>query len=223
MTNRNHFLAGPARRHALAWLLGVALLASAAPVLAATDPAVFAAAMVDFQRATGGDKSAIDGAAEQLTKLSQADPTDPVLRAYAGAVTAMRSTTTLLPWKKLNYAEDGLAKIDKALTQLTPAHDAPLYRGVPATLEVRFTAATTFLALPAMFNRHPRGEKLLDEVVKSPLLAAAPLPFKGAVWLRAGQQAAEANNATEARQWFDKVRASGAPQAPVALREAERL
>jgi hypothetical protein len=151
-----------------------------------------------------------------LMKLSQEKPANPVLRAYAGAATAMRASTTLLPWKKLNHAEDGLALVDKALAQLTPAHDAPLYRHVPATLEVRFTAAGTFLAMPSMFNRHERGLKLLDEVAKSPLMDAAPPPFKGLVWMRAGQEAAKAQRNAEAREWFQKVSASGAPQAPAA-------
>ena len=42
-------------------------------------------------------------------------------------------------------------------------------------------AANTFMRLPAMFNRHARGVRLLDEVTKSPLLASAPAGFKAAV------------------------------------------
>lgn len=204
-------------------LVSAALLAPAAPATAAADAAQFATAMTEFTRAVGGDEAAIDQAAEALKKLSQAEPADPVLRAYAGAAEAMRARTTLLPWKKMGYAEDGLALIDKALAQLTPAHDAPLYRGVPAALEARFTAATTFLALPSMFNRQARGAKLLDEVVKSPLLDGAPLPFKGAVWLRAGQEAAKAKQTAEARQWLQKVADSGAPQASAAQAQLKDL
>lgn len=203
-------------RRAAALLLGATLLAPAAPVLAAADPAAFAAAAADFMRANGGEAGAIESAVDQFTRLSQAEPADPVLRAYAGAATAMLARTTVLPWKKMGHAEDGLALIDKALAQLTPAHDAALYRGVPASLEARFVAAGTFLALPGMFNRQARGQKLLEDVTKSPLLDAAPLPFKGAVWLRAGQEAAKAQNSAEARQWLEKVSASGAPQAAAA-------
>jgi hypothetical protein len=205
-----------ARRAATLALAASALLAPLAPALAAGNETAVTAALADFQRALAGEKAAIEPAAAQLQTLSQADPGNPVLRAYAGATTAMRASTTLLPWQKLTHAEDGLALIDKALAQLTPAHDAPMYRHVPASLEVRFTAAGTFLAMPSMFNRHERGLKLLDEVVKSPLLDAAPAPFKGAVWMRAGQEAAKAQRNAEAREWFQKVSASGAPQAPAA-------
>ncbi|WP_284616802.1 hypothetical protein [Aquabacterium humicola] len=204
-------------------LIGAALLGPTAPAQAA-DTAAYAAALTEFLRgaADGGD-AAIDSAADQFGRLSAAEPGDPVLRAYAGASLAMRARTTMLPWKKMGYAEDGLAQIDKALALLTPAHDAPGYRGVPASLETRFTAAGTFLALPSMFNRNARGAKLLDEVAKSPLLDGAPLPFKAAVWLRAGQEAAKSQNAAEARQWLEKVVASGAPQAAAAQAKLKEL
>jgi hypothetical protein len=212
-----------ARRAATLALATAALLVPLPQALAAADDARVAAALADFQRALGGERAAIDPAATQLLTLSGAEPANPVLRAYAGAATAMRSSTTLLPWKKLGHAEDGLALIDKALAQLTPAHDAPLYRHVPASLEVRFTAAGTFLAMPAMFNRHERGLKLLDEVARSPLMDAAPPPFKGLVWMRAGQEAVKAQRPAEAREWFQRVSASGAPQAPAALARLKDL
>jgi hypothetical protein len=204
-------------------LIAGALVATMLPPAWAADAPTFAAAMVEFDRALGGDEAAIESAAERLSRLSAAELGDPVLRAYAGAATAMRARTTMLPWKKMGHAEDGLALLDKALAQLTPAHDAPLYRGVPASLEARFTAATTFLAMPSMFNRQARGQKLLDEVATSPLLESAPLPFKGAVWMRAGQEALKAEDKTAAREWFGKLAASGAPQADRARTQLERL
>ncbi|MBI3154281.1 MAG: hypothetical protein HYZ20_02635 [Burkholderiales bacterium] len=197
-----------------AGLLVAGLLIAAAPVPAtAADAPTFAAAMTTFDRALGGDEAAIESAAERLSGLSAAEPADPVLRAYAGAATALRARTTLWPWRKMSRAEDGLALLDKALAQLTPAHDAARYRGVPASLEARFTAAGTFLALPAMFNRHERGRRLLQDVASSPLLDSAPLPFKGAVWLRAGQEALKSDDKAAARDWLHKLARSGAPQA----------
>jgi hypothetical protein len=213
----------PARGPLAALMLAAALALPLAATQAAADPAAFTAAMGSFNKAMDGDESAIEAAAEQWLKLSQADPQDPVLRAYAGAATSMRARTTFLPWKKMSAADDGLALIDKALAQLTPAHDAPLYRGTPASLETRFVAVGTFLAMPSMFNRRERGLKLLAEVLQHPGFEAAPLGFKGAVWLRAGQEAAKDQQADRARQWFDKVVASGAPQAAAAQARLKAL
>ena len=56
-----------------------------------------------------------------------------------------------------------------------------------------------------MFNRGERGARLLDAVLKSPLLADAPLPFRASVWLRAADSAASAQRTDEARQWLQRV------------------
>lgn len=198
-----------------ALILLVALAAAAAPAWSAEDPA-YTAALTQFQRAADGDKSAIDGAVEKWREVLAAHPQDPVARAFAGAATTMQATTTMLPWRKMGYVEDGLAMIDKALATLTPAHDTELHRNVPVSLETRLTAATTFLALPGMFNRGARGAKLLAELQASPLFDTAPLHFRGAVWMTAGNEAAKAQRADEAKALWQKVVAAGAPQAALA-------
>ena len=219
------------RRAALLWAAGLSIAAvglpaqaadtsatapAAAPATtlqAAAPDAAYGAAMAAFDRALAGDEAAIAQAAAQFRALMAADPAQPVYRAQAGAATSMLANTTLLPWKKMGHVEDGMALLDKALAQLTPAHDAQQVGGVPASLVVRFTAASTFSALPAMFNRGERGTRLLDAVLKSPLLADAPLPFRASVWLRAADSAATAQRTDEARQWLQRVAGSGAPQA----------
>lgn len=179
------------------------------------DPEV-AAALARFDQAGPDNHAAIEDAAERLGKLSAAQPANPVLRAYAGAAVSMRALTTMLPWRKMSHTEDGLAQVDKALAQLGPAHEAPLYRGVPAVLETRFIAAATFLNLPAMFNRNDRGRKQLEEVLKHPLFDSAPAPFKAVVWLRAARLAEADQQPALRKQWLEKVAASDAPQAAAA-------
>lgn len=89
----------------------------------------------------------------------------------------MKAGTTAMRWKNMGCAEDGLAQIDKALTLLTPAHDAPMQHDTPGSLEVKYIAANTFLAVPGFMKRGARGAKLLNEAMASPLFPAAPLPF----------------------------------------------
>ncbi len=216
------------KRATLPRLFGlVVLIASLASPIAgraqAAEAAAFNAAFVEFQRANSGIESAVEAAAERFGALASASPGDPVRLAYSGAATAMRSRTTMLPWKKMSFAEDGLAQIDKALALLSPAHDAPLYRGTPASLETRFTAASVFLALPGVFNRHARGAKLLDEVLASPVLSSAPLQFRGAVWLRAGVEASADKRTEDARRLFQQVLDSGAPQVEQAQAKLKEL
>ena len=179
----------------------------------AAPEASFQPAYQAFVQAGAGDKAAVDRAAEAFTELTAAEPGNPVLMAYAGASTAMKSGTTMLPWKKMGYAEDGLALIDKALAALTPAHDAPIQHGTPGSLEVRFIAASTFLAVPDFMSRSARGTALLADVLKSPLFESSPLPFRGAVWMRAAALAKKQQRSDDAKRWLGEVVQHNAPQA----------
>ncbi len=204
--------------HRLPRLRRIRQLAVCAALVGLTSAAIavpeaqFNSAFQQFLQASAGDSSAIEHAAEAFSGLVKSEPTNPVVLAYAGAATAMRAGTTWLPWKKMGFAEDGLAQLDKALTLLTPAHEAPVHNGTPAVLEVKFVAANTFLAVPGFMHREERGSKLLGEVLNSPLLANAPLGFKGTVWLKAAKEASKAQNPTEAKRYLDLIVQQQAPQ-----------
>ena len=195
----------------------VVVLAAASPPRAhAAQEAAFGAAVRQFSAASSGDKSSIEPAAEAFASLLKAEPTNPVLMAYAGASQAMLASTTVLPWKQMGFVEDGLAEVDKSLAMLTPAADAPIQRGTPGSLEVKFVAANTFLGVPSFMNRAARGEKLLNEVLASPLFAQAPLGFQGAVWMRAAAFAAKQERKADAARYLDEVISHNAPQAEAA-------
>ena len=196
--------------------LGLAAALAFAANAWAVPEAQFAPAFEAFSQARSGNGTAIDKSVASFTALLAAEPGNPVLLAYLGASTAMQSNTTWLPWKKMNYAEDGLAMLDKALALLTPAHNAALQHAVPAVLEVRFTAANTFLAVPGFMNRSARGAGLLAEVTASPLLAAAPMAFRGDVWLVAAEQAVKEKRIVVARRFLNDIVKNSAPQAATA-------
>ena len=171
------FAAGPN-----AWAADAATPASSpATALAQAPAANVEPVFANFVLAADGQENLVEPTAAALAKLQQAHPNDVVLMAYAGSATAMQAKTTFLPWKKMKFADDGLALLDKSLALLTPAHTAPAYRGTPAVLDVKLVAANTFLALPGFFNRKERGLKLLAEVAASPLLKTAPAAFQAAV------------------------------------------
>ena len=165
-------------------LLSVLLAASAAafPLSALAVPeAQFQPAFTTFMQAADGNTSAIDQAADAFAALLKTEPGNPVLLAYSGAATGMKASTTWLPWKKMAYAEDGLAQLDKALAMLTPAHSALVQNGTPGNLEVKLVAANTFLAVPGFMNRHERGVKLVKDLLASPALPGTPKAFQVSV------------------------------------------
>ncbi|MBK9440352.1 MAG: hypothetical protein IPN53_03180 [Comamonadaceae bacterium] len=195
-------------------VLAGALLLAGASWAAPADK--FDKAFAVFQQAAAGQESAIQPSTEAFEALLKVEPTNPVLLAYVGAATSMKANTTWFPWKKMTYAEDGLAMLDKALAMLTAVHNAPLQHEVPAVLEVKFVAASTFLAVPGFMNRSQRGASLLADVVSSALLATAPLAFRGDVWLAAAEQARKDQRLEVARQHLNQIIKTNAPQAAIA-------
>lgn len=169
-----------------------------------------------FEVINQGDNSQLGPVSDGFMALLKAEPTNPVLMAYSGTTLAMKANTTWLPWKKMAYAEDGMAMLDKALLMLTPAHDAPIQHGTPGVLEVKLLAAKTFLAVPGFMNKRARGIKLVGELTTSPLLSRAPIGFQGMVWFTAGELAAKDKRTAEAQTCFNKVVALNAPQAATA-------
>lgn len=194
----------------LAGWMTIALASPPAP------PTPFAAAFALFSQARQGDEHAIAQSVDAFTKLLQADPANPLWMAYCGAATSMRATTTWLPWKKMQYAEDGMALLDRALSTLTSAHSAPISGAVPVAMEVRFVAASTFLAVPGFMNKGGRGAKLLNDILASPPLASAPPAFRGDVWMTAASLAIKEQRMDDARKYFKQVIGAGAPQAEAA-------
>ena len=71
-------------------------------------------------------------------------------------------------------------------------------------------------AVPGFMNRAARGAKLLGDVLASPLLAGAPLEFKGDVWLVAAKVALKDKRPEDARKYLGEVLKANAPQAEAA-------
>ncbi len=204
-------------------LAALALGLSFGAATAATTDAQFQAAFQTFQAAQDGDSAALEGSADQFNDLLKAEPGHPMLMVYAGAATALKAKSTFMPWKKISHAEDGLALIDKGLALLQPAHDTALLNRSPVSLQARFTAASTFLNLPAFFNRQARGVKLLTDVQMSPLLSQAAPGFQGAVLMRTGQLAAKEFRNADARRDFQAVIQRQLPQAEAAKAQLQGL
>lgn len=186
---------------------GAVLLGSSAQAHAFSEPEFQSA--LQLLIAPGGSE---ERAAEAFSALLKQEPANPLLMAYSGSATARLATTTVFPWKKMAFAEEGLALLDKAL-QLEAASDGTQLHGSTAiVLEVKFTAASTFLAVPGFMNRGARGGKLLGEVLESKQFEQAGLGFRGAVWMRAARLALEQKRLDDARRYLNAVILHNAPQ-----------
>jgi hypothetical protein len=202
-------------------ILAFALLFTGAARAQTSDDAALAAAMDAAYRlldVAGEDNTpAIEKANEAYEQIFKRHRNHPLVMAYTGASRAMLAYTTLLPWKKIRHVEDGLALVDKSQLLLTPENDVVWPTGAPVILETRFVAAKTFLDLPGFFNRGPRGETLLKQVLEDKNFDRAPLILRGQAWLQAAQLAASEKRKADARRWATLVVDNRAPQQQAAL------
>lgn len=193
----------------------VIAMAATATAQSPADPAV-EAAIAGFRASLAPESSQDSRSAAQLQDLSRKFPADPRLMAYAGAAQARLSLHTLLPWRKLRHAEDGLAQVDKSLNLIRPEHEQAPSGEVPNALETRLVAANTYLAVPAMFNRGPRGEKLLTDLLGHPGLGSLPPEFRSAIFFLAAENARHHDRYPEARRYYERVIALNAAEAKTA-------
>jgi hypothetical protein len=195
-------------------------LATAAPQEVA--PHGFTEARQQFLAALGGDSKARDAAIAAFQQLAAAHPGHPLLAAYAGSATSLAGRDALMPWNKMKYSEDGADAIEKALAQLTQAHDEALFQGSPESVETRMVAATTLLALPDFMNRRAAGKRALDAALKSPVLDQAPVPVRARLYALAAKTAAADKRAPDEAAYLKQL-VQLAPQAPEGQRAADRL
>ncbi len=202
-------------------ILAVALLSAGPTKAQSSDDAALAAAMDSAYRlldvANEDNTPAIEKANEAYEQIFKRHRSHPLVMAYTGASRAMLAYTTLLPWKKIRHVEDGLSLVDKSLQLLTPENDVVWPTGAPVILETRFVAAKTFLDLPGFFNRGPRGETLLKQVLEDKNFDRSPLILRGQAWLQAAQLAASEKRKSDARRWASLVVDNRAPQQQAAL------
>lgn len=171
----------------------------------------FQVAFLQFSSASGAEERA----AESFTALLKKEPSNSLLMAYLGAATSRLAAVASWPWKKMSYAEEGMAMLDKAL-QLAAVAETEMHGTIPVAIEVKFVAANTFLAVPGFMNRGPRGAKLLSEVIEHKQFNQTALGFRGAVWIRAARLALEQKRNEDAKRYLNAVIQSGAPQVEAA-------
>ncbi|MFZ6874345.1 hypothetical protein ACO0LF_19985 [Undibacterium sp. Di27W] len=159
--------------------------------------------------------------ASTFNNMLQQEPGNPLLMSYAGAATAKSSLDKFAKGEKTTALEDGTAMVEQAL-QLASTSQA-MHGSVPVALEVRFVAASTYLAVPRIMNRHDQGEQLLKDVIDAQQFAQTDVNFRGAVWMRAATLAAEKNHADEAKKYLNEIVKNNAPQAQKAAQLLQTL
>lgn len=148
----------------------------------------------------GGD--AIIESYESFKAAQSKDPSDPATLFYLGASEALMAKESWLPWRKVSYAENGIARMDKALMMMedleNPGRSA---KGMPRDLLFKGIAATTFTKVPNFFNAFERGFGLYHELINDPRLSYMPPQAVSWIYCGALQAAASHGDQGLADKW----------------------
>jgi hypothetical protein len=135
-----------------------------------------------FQKALAGNGGVSpDTALARFEALQVKEPGNPMYEAYSGACLTLKGRDSWFPWKKMSYTEQGLDKIDNALS-FASAISGNDENSVRTRLVTQLVAAQTFLAVPnSIFNRANQGKKLLLDISRSPEYEKMGTEFRGMV------------------------------------------
>jgi hypothetical protein len=127
-----------------------------------------------------GDKAAGTKARASFAELSRDYPGNAVVDAYSGSLELLDAARTWAVWEKGKLANEGLSKLDQAVSR------------APDDLEARFIRAASTWHLPFFYKRReqsandfafiaPRAEAAVAKGTLPPELAAAALDYYGQV------------------------------------------
>ncbi|MBI5814509.1 MAG: hypothetical protein HZB29_02735 [Nitrospinae bacterium] len=146
--------------------LALALLAAACayPAWAFESSAGLTTARNIFLNVVDHKGGSLDEAQRSFEALAGREPANPLYLSYLGACMALRGDAAWMPWKKMQFTEQGLEMLDKALAMLNnPEPGRPM--DFHDLLETKLVAAQTFIQTPdSIFHRAAMGKRLLSEI-----------------------------------------------------------
>jgi len=207
------------------WILLLAVLLSAAQVGAQQSLAELkkaaekhpndAAAVVKLARAyhdqaVAGDKSAVKKAIETAERALELDPGNALALAIRGSATTLRGRDAWLPWKKLDYVEEGCDDLDKAVEM------------APNNVDVRLFRAVNSLNLPGFFKRLHYAVKDLKHIRSLPYFDRLPADLRATVFYYSGIAYQKSGQVERGSQMLQQA-VKAAPESEYGKRAAAEL
>ena len=126
-------------------------------------------------QAVAGDKEAVKRAVDTAERVLQLDPGNALALAIRGSATTMRGRDAWLPWKKLDFVEQGCDDLDKAVEM------------APDNIDVRLFRAVNSLSLPDFFHRLHYAVKDLKHIRSLPHFEQLPAELRATVFYYSGR------------------------------------
>jgi len=162
--------------------------------------------LVMYELAVTGDKSATKTAFEELSQLRETAPRNTLVNAMLGSVETMLARDAWIPWKKLQYAEQGLNRMDKAIQAVDQADTNDLiFDGIPANIWIKTTVGCTFIEMPQMFDRLASGYELLASTIDSAQTKDQSVAAVAPLFLCAGRAAKQSGDSEAAKKYLNEL------------------
>ena len=159
-----------------------------------------------YYQAADGDESKTEEAYNAFTALTEKEGAKPLTLVYQGSAETLLGRDAWMPWNKMKYVEQGLAKISKGLNLISvnniPLAEQERIMGLPEYYLSRALAATTFTQLPDMFNHFEPGYELYLQLLAEPEFTQQPFAASAWVYRYAIEAAVRAEDKQQAQKWI---------------------
>lgn len=166
-----------------------------------------------FNQAEQGNSALVDSVHDELVVLIEQQGATPLTLVYLGCTQTLQGREAFMPWNKMKFTESGLATIQKGLdlmaSQPIPVQEQQRLQGLPEYLLATAMAATTYSALPDMFNHFERGYELYLALINDPSFQQQPFSATAWVYRYAIEAALRADDQTQAQAWLDEMERLG--------------
>ncbi|WP_163131955.1 hypothetical protein [Agarivorans sp. Alg241-V36] len=165
--------------------------------------------LATYYQATQGDYSQLDTLYKELQQAHQQQPSDPWTLFYLGGTETLKGDDAWMPWSKMSYTEDGLARMNKALNMISEQQWQQQYRHLPQAIFMQATAAVTYTRVPDFFNYQDQGMQLFKQVLNDQRFLQSPAPATSWVYRFAIEAALNNQQPALAEQWFKQLQQTG--------------
>ncbi len=181
------------------------LLMVFSPISQADLKSDFQQAHLSFLAYIGETGSSFDQAWDNFKKLDADYPNHPAVQVYFGGMETLKARNAWMPWTKMKWVEQGLDRIDRALSLLAPEHQQQFLIATPVALDTQITAASTFIAVPSFLHRLQDGKDLFAEIQQSTDVSALHPELQRRIYLVGKDIAEMEDNETAIHSWQTKI------------------
>ncbi len=141
---------------------------------------------------------------QQFERLDAQYPDHPAVQTFYGSLEAIKANRVRMPWSKIKWVERGLDRIDRAMTLLTPEHEAEILVGIPVATDSRIAATTTLLAVPGFMNRLEDARAVFADLLDTSDIGTMPAAVQRRIYQLGVDIAERSDDKQQLEEWSNR-------------------